>query len=113
MVGLSENGKTCHFLAFLGLFVGFYRAFVRRKLNCHEIVTPTQVSRLPGCGDRRQSVQNWGFFVGPNFPDPRFGTVSEYQAQLVEAVLADTNLGNDAGKILTAMVCSRLAFFAR
>jgi len=43
MVGLSENGKTCHFLAFLGLFVVFYRAFVRRKLNCHEIVTPTQV----------------------------------------------------------------------
>jgi hypothetical protein len=34
MVGLSENGKTCHFLAFLGLF---------GKLNCHEIVTPTQV----------------------------------------------------------------------
>jgi hypothetical protein len=41
MVGRPENGKTCHFLAFLGLFVEFYRAFVRRKLNCHENVTPT------------------------------------------------------------------------
>ena len=33
MVGLPENGKTCHFLAFLGVFVEFYRAFVRRKLS--------------------------------------------------------------------------------
>jgi hypothetical protein len=45
MVGLPENGKTCHFLAFLGLFVEFYRAFVRRKLNCHENVTPTHEGR--------------------------------------------------------------------
>jgi hypothetical protein len=42
-VGLSENGKTCHFLAFLWLFVGFCRAFVRRNLNCHENVTPTGI----------------------------------------------------------------------
>src|SRR6266576_850294 len=41
MVGLPENGKTCYFLAFLGVFVEFYRAFVRRKLNCHENVTAT------------------------------------------------------------------------
>src|SRR5258708_38896735 len=76
MVGLSENGKTCHFLAFLRLFIEFCRAFVRRKLNCHGIVTPTQVRRPSGCEDRRQSVQNWGFIVGPSFPDRRQNVVA-------------------------------------
>src|ERR1700676_1731057 len=52
MVGLSKNGTTCHFLVFLGLFVAFYRAFVRRKIelsrnrNAYPSMKPAGVVRI-------------------------------------------------------------------
>jgi hypothetical protein len=47
--------RTCRFVGFLELFVGFCRAFLRQNANCHENVTliPASVLQKSGYGRDR------------------------------------------------------------